>query len=53
MNNSEADGSQSKIKLQMNKHLLNIRLLYNFDSVYRPILIPVQIQSVIKSLNGK
>ena len=53
MNNSKADCSQSKKKLQMNKDLLKIRLLYNFDFIYHPFLLSVQIQSVIKSLNGK
>ena len=54
MNNSKADCSQSKKKLQINKYLLKIRLLYyNFDCFYHPFLLSIQIQSVIKSLNGK
>ena len=53
MNNSKAGCSQSKKKLQMNKDLLEIRLIYNFDCMYQPFLLSVQIQSVIKSLNGK
>ena len=45
MNNSKAGRSQSKKKkLQMNKHLLKIRLLYNFDCIYHPILLSIQIQ---------
>ena len=48
MNNSKAGCSQSKKKLQMNKDLLKIRLLYSFDYIYRPILLSIQIQSVIK-----
>ena len=54
MNNSKAGCSQSKKKLQMNKDLLKTRLLYNSDSIYHPFFLPsFQIQSVIKSLNGK
>ena len=53
MNNSKAGCFQSKKKLQMNKGLLKIRLLYNFDCIYHPFLLSIQIQSVIKSLNGK
>ena len=33
MNNSKAGCAQSKKKLQMNKDLLKIRLLYNFDCI--------------------
>ena len=50
MNNSKADCSQSKEKLQMNKDLLKIRLFYNFDCIYHLFLLSIQIQSVIKSL---
>ena len=53
MNSSEVGCSQSKKKLQMNKDLMKIRLLYNFDSIHHPFLLSVQIQSVIKSLNAK
>ena len=53
MNNSKAGCSQSKKKLQMNEDLLKIRLLYKFDRIYHPFLFSIQIQSVIKSLNGK
>ena len=53
MNNSKAGCSQSKKKLQMNKDLLKIRLLHNFDCIYHPFLLSIQIQSVIKSINGK
>ena len=42
-----------KEKLQMNKDLLKIRLLYNFDCIYHPFLLSIQIQSAIKSVNGK
>ena len=48
MNNSEADCSQSKKKMKMNKDLLKVRLLYNFDYIYYPFLLSIQIQSVIK-----
>ena len=39
MNNSDADCSQSKKKLQMSKDLLKIKLLYNFDCIYHQFLI--------------
>ena len=48
MSNSEAGCSQSKKKLQMNKDLLKIRLLYNFDYICYPFLLSIQVQSVIK-----
>ena len=53
MINSKADCSQLKKKVQMNKDMLKIRLIYNFDYIYHPFLLSIQIQSVIKSLNGK
>ena len=53
MDNSKAGCSQSKKKLQMNKDLLKIKLLYNFDSIYHLFVLSIQIQSVINSLNGK
>ena len=53
MNNSEAGCSQSKKKLQMNKDLLKIRLLYIFDYIYHQFLLSSQIQLVIKSLTEK
>ena len=53
MNNSKAGCSQSKQKLQMKKDLLKIRLIYNFGCIHHPLLLSIQIHSVIKSLNGK
>ena len=53
MNNSKAGCFQSKKKLQMNKDLLKIRFLYNFDCICHPFPLSIQIQSVIKSLNEK
>ena len=53
VNSSEADFSQSKKELQMNKDLLKIRLLYNLNCIYHPFLLSIQIQSMIKPLNGK
>ena len=53
MNSSKAGCSQSKKKLQMNNNLLKIRLIYDFDCIYHPFLLSIQIQSAIKSLNGK
>ena len=51
MNNSKADCSQSKKKLQINENLLKIRLLCNFDCIYDPFHLSIQIQAVIESLN--
>ena len=53
MNNSKAGCSRSNKKLQMNKDLLKIRVFYNFDCIYHPFLLSVQIQLVIKSANRK
>ena len=53
MNNSIADGSQSKKQWQINKDLLKITLLYNFDCIHHPFVLSIQIQSVINSLNKK
>ena len=53
MNNSKAGCSQSKKKLQMNKDLLKIRLLYNKIALQSPFtpFYPNKIND--KSLNGK
>ena len=48
MNNSKAGCFSVKEKLQMNKDVPKIRLLYNFDCIYHPLLLSIQIQSVIK-----
>ena len=47
MNNPKVGCSPSKKKLQMNKDLLKIRLLYNSDCIYHPL------QPVIKITEWK
>ena len=52
MNNSKAACAQSKKKMQMNKDLLKITLLYSFDYIYRPLLLSIQIQPVSSIVIG-